>query len=166
MSGPSVTLSDYHSVSRVSGPSQSVRRDLWPLRHFIRVMRRNEPVVYGGLRMLLGFCCMEAAMLENVWWQQCSSKNIWWEQCPLTMYDGNNGIVNALQTYIWWQQCPSKMYDGSNAFHKRMMAAMLSKIVWWQLCPSITAIESIRGATCISDAVILLVLLLSLLETS
>ena len=38
-----VTLSDFHSVS-VSGPSQIVLREVWPLRHLIRVMR-----VYGGL---------------------------------------------------------------------------------------------------------------------
>ena len=51
--GPSHFL-DFHSVS-VSELSQSVRRDLWPLRHLIRVMRRNEPG------------CMEALMLlENL----------------------------------------------------------------------------------------------------
>ena len=42
---------DFHSVG-VSGPSQSVSTDLWPFRHLIRVMRRNEPEVYGGSNSL------------------------------------------------------------------------------------------------------------------
>ena len=45
---PQVILLNFQSVS-VSGPSQNVRRDLWPFRHLIRVMRRNDPGVYGGL---------------------------------------------------------------------------------------------------------------------
>ena len=39
--GPLVTLSDFHCVG-VSGPSQSVRRDWWPFRHLITVMRRHD----------------------------------------------------------------------------------------------------------------------------
>ena len=35
----------------------TVRRDLWPLRHLVRAMRRNDPW------MLLGVCCMMPAML-------------------------------------------------------------------------------------------------------
>ena len=42
------TFWNYCLVS-ISVTSQIVRRDLWPLRHLIRVMRRNEPGVYGGL---------------------------------------------------------------------------------------------------------------------
>ena len=55
-----VFTSDFHSVG-VSGPSQSVRRDLWPLKHLIRVMRQNNWGVWNfwghpeanGLRTLL-----------------------------------------------------------------------------------------------------------------
>ena len=32
----------------LAGPSQRVRKDLWPFRHLIRVIRRDEPGVYGS----------------------------------------------------------------------------------------------------------------------
>ena len=73
----SVTLLNFHSIS-VSGQSQNVRRDLWPLRHLIRVMRQNEPG--------------ETAMLSSVWRPECFSGWVVWRQQCSEMYDGSNAL--------------------------------------------------------------------------
>ena len=120
----SVTLLNFHSIS-VSGQSQNVRRDLWPLRHLIRVMRQNEPGVYGGLNVsrvgLYGGSnarkCMMAAMLfKNIYRRSKMDAN---RNLGLLKGIIVSGSVWRPKCFsgVWRHQC-SKMYDGSNALQK------------------------------------------------
>ena len=63
-------------LSQSENGNQRNQSDLWPMRHLIRVMRRNEPGVYGGLNasqvgLYVGSdaqkCMMAAMLFKNIY---------------------------------------------------------------------------------------------------